>query len=249
MDKDAVESQSVDKLLLEFRKLHGVCTTTLDRSFEGERSASMAKSFLFTGDLAGWSKALTPSPEATLYARAEQEYLASLINVAQGQYCNAFKGLRLVLELTIQGVYLSANLVELNEWLRNSLDTNWSTLMDSNKGPISARFTDSFYPDLAGHVDSFSTMARTLYRELSETIHGNIPKHIPLPSSFAFDEDTFELWHRKAATVRITCLFCLAVRYLTTMSEEKRGIVENSVTEQLGHIAAIRILFGGPSTL
>lgn len=249
MADDSIEAERVNYLLSEFRSLHEICTTTLERSFEGKRSTTMASSFLFTGDLAGWAKALTPSPEARLYARAEQEYLACLINVAQGQYCNAFKGLRLVLELTIQGAYLSANLVELNEWLRNSLDTNWATLMDPNQGPLSARFADSFYPDLKEHVGSFSTMAGTLYRELSETIHGNIPKHIPLPSSFAFDDDTFELWHRKAATTRIICLFCLAMRYLREMSEDKRSIVENSVIEQLGHIAAIRILFGGPSTI
>ena len=231
-----------------FRDIHQNCATAIDRSFEDGRSYIMGTSCLFANDLAAWSKAVSPGAEAKLYARAEQEYLGALINLAQGQYSNAFKGLRLVLELTMQGAYLSANLIELHEWLRNSRDTKWTALMDPDTGPLSTRFADSFFPELRDHVGSFATMSRTLYRELSETIHGNIPKRIPLPASFEFDEETFDLWHRKAATARLICLFCLSARYLPTISEENRGIVEHGLIKQLGHIEAIRIFFGGPAT-
>jgi hypothetical protein len=232
----------------EFQTLHDICAATLRLSFEGERSSTMAKSFLFAEDLSGWRRIIAPNPESALYGRAEQEYLAALINVAQGQYCNAFKGLRLVVELTLQGAYLSVNILELHEWLRNSIDTRWATLMDPSKGPLSHRFCEAFFPALRDSVDSFATIAQTLYRELSEVIHGNIPNKIPLPASYHFDQETFDLWHEKAETARMTCIFCLSVRYLDSLSETNRAIVEHGVMDQLGHIESVRTLLGGPAT-
>lgn len=91
-------------------------------------------------------------------------------------------------------------------------------------------------------------MARTLYRELSETIHGNVPQHIPISPSLEFNQETFELWHKKAESVRLIGLFCLTCRYAAGMDEGERTSIEAGVVEQLGHIEPIRILFGGPAT-
>jgi hypothetical protein len=228
--------------------LHGICTATLNRSFDGEFAAMMARSFVFANDLSTWAQLISDRPERFLLAKASEEYLVAILNLVQGQYRNAFKGLRLVLELSLQGVYLSANLVELQEWMNNSRDTIWSNLTDPNKGPLTRRFVRAFFPEIEEHSNNFQSLAETLYRELSEAIHGNVPLRIPLPDSFNFDERTFKLWHEKATTVRMILHFCFGARYLKSLNEDKRAMVEQPITEELGHIEAIRTLLGGPRT-
>ena len=84
--------------------LHQLCTETLCRSFDSGYGISMAKSYMFASDLATWCELLSKQPERFLFEKAQQEYVTAILNLAQGQYRNAFKCLRLVLELCIQGV-------------------------------------------------------------------------------------------------------------------------------------------------
>lgn len=256
----APEDPPIPTVKDHFLTLNSTCSQTLEKSFKDEAATQMAQSYLFVNDLQAWTQYLVDRPENKLFQLAEQEYIAALLSLVHGQYRNAFKGLRLVLELSVQGTHLSTNQIELNEWLRSAKDTKWAVLIGADqepgteessaaaRSPFTRRFCDSFFPDIRDHASSFATMARTLYRELSETIHGNIPKDIPLPPSLEFDKDTFDLWHRKAGTARLIVLYCLTCRYSAQMDEESRTSVEAGVTDQLGHIEPIRTLFGGPAT-
>jgi hypothetical protein len=132
--------------------------------------------------------------------------------------------------------------------MNNSKDTIWSNLTDPNKGPLTRRFVRAFFPEIEEHSNNFQSMAVTVYRELSEAIHGNVPMHIPLPDSFEFNEPTFTLWHEKAMTVRVILHFCFCARYLKSLTEEMRAKVDQPIAEELGHIEPIRTLFGGPRT-
>lgn len=105
-------------------------------------------SYLFSNDLEAWARVLRTQREQALYKTAGHEYVVSLLNACEGQYRNAFKGLRLVLELCVQGAYRSANLVQLDEWLKGEKDTQWATLMDDDNGVVSKRFCRAFFPDL-----------------------------------------------------------------------------------------------------
>jgi hypothetical protein len=228
--------------------LHGVCTKTIEASLSAENVAKMNQSCALGEDLSKWCSILSDKPESFLYAKAEQEYLTAMLNLAQGQYRNAFKCLRLVLELCIQGAYLSANLVELYEWLNNISDTNWGKLTSAETSPLGTRFCKAFFTEISSHANNFRTMAGTIYRELSETIHGNVPNNIPLPDSFEFDDQIFDLWHDKAETVRLIVAFCFCSRYLKESSPENLSVIETIVVGQLDHIEQIRIVMGGPSS-
>jgi len=225
------------------RRLHSQCTQTLDRSLEGENEARLAESYLFAADLDAWKKAIDGELEVRLVETAASEYVLAALNICQGQYRNGFKGLRLVLELCLQSTHLSANLVLRAEWLKGEQDTVWATLVDEDNGPLSSRSCRAFFPDLLDHVGHFRQIGKNLYRELSECIHGNIPNHIPLPTSLEFSQETFDLWHSKAKLVRLVVHFAFALRYLSGLPATKRSTLEAAVTEQLGHIAAIRTAF------
>ena len=137
------------------RDLHDLCTASLARSFDTAYDALNANSYRLATDLDCWTKVLESRPEQALYAAASAEYILALLNNAQGQYRNAFKSLRLVLELVLQGVYLSVNLVTLREWLASQADTSWNAILDGDKGIFAKRFCRAFFPELDATINEF----------------------------------------------------------------------------------------------
>ena len=225
------------------RRLQDKCSDTLEKSLQEINAANLGESYLFACDLDAWKKAIDGELEIRLVETAANEYALAILNCCQGQYRNAFKGLRLVLELCLQSTYLSANLVLLAEWLKGEQDTIWATLINADTGPLSARACRAFFPDLLDHVENFRQIGQTLYRELSECIHGNVPNFIPLPASLEFSKDTFDLWHSKAKLVRLVVHFTFVMRYLNALPAMNRTLLETAVIDQLGHISAIRNAF------
>ncbi|MGR2664357.1 hypothetical protein ACUXVY_22440 [Chromobacterium haemolyticum] len=223
------------------KKLHEKCSTVVESSLSAENELTLGRSYIFASDLEGWREAMSDPPNENLLETASAEYLLAILNICQGQYRNGFKGLRLVLELCIQSIHLSANLMLRQEWIKGEQDTIWASLVDEDNGPLSKRFCNAFFPELGVHAAHFRSLARTLYRELSECIHGNVPNHIPLPTSLVFSQETFDLWHAKAKLVRRLVIFSFALRYLRTMPMEKKSLVEAALIEELGHIDVIRM--------
>jgi hypothetical protein len=172
----------------------------------------------------------------------------ALLNNSQGQYRNAFKGLRLALELVLQGAYLSVNLIALNEWLTSQADTSWQAILDDDKGVFAKKFCLAFFPSLADSANAFKALAQTLYREMSECTHGNVPHRIPLPQKVEFHEPTFVIWHEKAATLRYILNFVLTVRYARSFNVEIQASLGPVITDQLNHLEAVRQMFGGPTS-
>ncbi len=221
------------------------CNTTLAQSLSTPNDVLVGQSHVLASDLQTWCAVLAAQPEVKLLETASGEYVLSLLNACQGQYRNAFKGLRLVLELCLQSTYLSTNLVLRQEWMKGESDTIWAVLIDTENGPLSKRYCRAFFPDLCEHCANFREIAKSIYRELSECIHGNVPSRVPLPDSLVFNADAFLLWHEKAKVVRQVIAFALSTRYLCSLPEAARTSVEPCVSDQLGHIKEVRSVFGG----
>lgn len=230
-----------------FRELQKKCDEILATSVEDANAGLMASSRQFCLELGAWHLVIGSRRESELLRIAALEYDFALLALAQGHYRHAFKGLRLVLELCLQAVTLSANELCLREWLDNRRDTIWSVIVDDENGVFSKQFAQGFFPDLALHVQHYRGLATSVYRECSECVHGNIPKHVPLPASLSFDKEVFTLWHSKAAIVARIVHFSLCLRYLTDLSDAEVASLEPSLSDRLGHVAEIRSRLGGPT--
>jgi hypothetical protein len=113
------------------RRHHTTCSIVVAASCEAKYNAHNAGSYGFANDLDLWIQCLSDRPESVLFQTASSEFVLALLNNSQGQYRNAFKGLRLVLELILQGAYLSVYPVLLSEWLRSQADTSWQAIFSS----------------------------------------------------------------------------------------------------------------------
>lgn len=228
-------------------QLHKRCGQILTVSMTGANLGVVAGSHQFTYELSAWCKILENRTESELIKVATMEYELSLLALTQGHYRHSFKALRLVLEVSLQAVHLSVNEICLREWLDNSVDTFWSSIVNEDQGIFSARFTKAFFPELLKHVQHYRSLAITVYRECSECVHGNMPKYIPLPTSLDFNQDVFDLWHSKAEVVALIIHFALSIRYLSDLSERDIAVIEPFLTDRLGHIEEVRRLLGGPT--
>jgi hypothetical protein len=235
-----------DAITSVYRRLHDACGAIVQASLQAQYAQLIAESHAFLQELEHWAEVIAPNKEQHLLAVAVREYQYALLALAQGLYRQAFKGLRLVLELCLQAIHLSAHQVELQEWLTSRKDTVWGALVDENNGVLSVRFSNAFFPELKDDVRHHRGLAEQLYRECSECVHGNMQKHIPLPTSLIFSAESFELWHRKAAGVALVITFALSLRYLRDMTTEQLKTLEHDLLDRLGHVAAIRRRFGGP---
>ena len=254
MTKSPADTETASKAQQTFglrtiiHSLHRDCTRTVLCSVQSKHNEINAASYGLSSDLDAWTKVLAARPENVLYVTASNEYVLAQLNNAQGQYRNAFKGLRLVLELILQGAYLSVNLVTLTEWLGSQADTSWQAILDDNKGVFAVRYCRAFFPTFTDDAAALKTLAETLYREMSECIHGNVPNKIPLPQKIAFDEPTFKLWHKKASTLRLIANFVFTVRYFRELNSEQQTQMTPIIFDQLGDFEPVRLALGGPAS-
>jgi hypothetical protein len=230
---------------LHYERLHSQCGTVLATSIGGQNEGKVARSHQFVQEIELWMSVVGSNREGCLLRIAAYEYQFALLALTQGHYRHAFKGLRLVLELTLQAVWLSTNEIELREWLQNKKDTIWASLVDRENGVFSVRFARCFFPSLEPHLASHGALAEQVYRECSECVHGNVPKHVPLPDSLGFSPGTFDLWHAKADVVALLFHFVLVMRHFGELPGESIQRLEAQLLARVGHVQEIRVAMGG----
>jgi hypothetical protein len=246
-EQQTTEGRIIGKLpiQLHYDGLHNQTGSILSSSLLEANAIKLARSHQFVQEIEMWVTVLNNRRESALFKMMAHEYQYALLALAQGHYRHAFKGLRLVLELTLQSVHLSTHEIELREWLQNRKDTIWSALVDRENGVFSIRFARSFFPSLEQHVAYHLALAAQVYRECSECVHGNVPKHIPLPDSLAFSQSSFDLWHAKADIVALLYHFTLAMRYLQELNQADVAKLEATLIARLGHVQELRVALAG----
>ena len=231
----------------EHVRLHEQCTAAVQETFTADTAGLQATSHGFLKDLEVWAKHLTGRTEEDLFVAATREYQFALLAVVQGQYRQAFMALRLSFELLLAVLQLSAHELHSRMWLRGQRDIVWATLIDKENGVLSKTFIAAFYDELAYPGPQYRAMAETVYRECSEYVHDNAPTHLHLPATVKFSADVFEEWHSRTKVIRLVASFALAARYVRLCRAHELENLEHTVLDNLGHVEAIRALFGAPA--
>ena len=229
-----------------YRELYDACGEVLTASFEADTAGLHAGSHSFISDLEHWHALLKDRPESFLLRAALSEYQFGLLAVIQGQYRQAFMALRLSFELLLGMTYLSANELQLRQWLRGERDLVWNALIDVESGVLSKQFIRAFYEDLVEEAPHYRTMGQEVYRECSEYVHGNSLTHASLDGRVVFQHTVFEAWHAKAKTIRLVASFALCGRYVFLTDAAGRSKLESVLIDNLGHISAVRLILGAP---
>lgn len=227
-----------------YRTLLNTCAEILNHTLTGECSQLHSESHNYVADCESWLQVLEDCPESEPLSVALREYQYALLALSLGQYRQAFMALRLYLELSLGTIHLSAHEVELRLWLRRERDIIWRTVVDENSGVFAKQFTRAFFYELSELAPQYRAIAVTTYRNCSEHVHANPGVDPPLPDSLIFSKDVVERWHMLAGNVRLVVGFAMTSRYLMVIPEESRNMLQHIVLDQLGHVAAVRSVYG-----
>lgn len=122
-------------------------------------------------------------------------------------------------------------------------DINWSALKDPQSGVFSVNFIRAFNSEFSVFGRQYLAIAEAVYRECSEFVHGNAGTHAILPSDIAFDKKAFLAWHDKAAAMRVAIVFAFSARYLNHVSKEAFGLMEPIISDVLGDLQPVQMIF------
>lgn len=227
-----------------YKELQTNTGKVLDTSLSGEFGLLHSRSHASLSDFKCWTDVLKDRPEVQLLRAGVREYHFALLALAQGFYRHAFMALRLFLELSVHAVNLSANELQLRLWICRARDLSWSEIIDEEKGVFSVVFIRAFCPELKDEALHYRALAKELYRECSEYVHGNPDLQTSLPETLEFSENVFRAWHSMAGSACLVVHFVLAMRYLSSLTLEDRSKLESTLVEELGHLHGVRCFFG-----
>lgn len=211
------------------------------KSQDNEKLQANGHDFLV--DLDNWIKVLSNRPEQNLYEVAFKEYQYALIFVSQGFYRQAYSSLRFFVEHTHAALFFSSREMELRLWKLGQQDILWSTIVDEEQGFFSKKFFRAFSPFLLDEMPYFRDVAKKLYRECSEFIHGNFSTYNVLPENLEYNEAVFKEWHTKAETSRLLIVFSLCARYLGDISYDDKSSLEICIMDYIGYVKSIEEMF------
>lgn len=218
------------------QKCQEVVTTTFLEDIDGKHAAN----HLFTEDLEKWCAVLSLSPEACLLQAASKRFQFSLLSASQGKYRNAFSDLRGFIENALAAVWFSGHVVEYQLWAQGKRDIFWAELIDPDNGIFSHKYVTAFFSELSSEAKHYNAIAKQVYRECSEYVHGNQKIEPPLQDEIKFSKEIFDVFQDKAETASLVVTFCLALRYLKYLSKESLLVVEAPVIDKLGSLSVIR---------
>ena len=229
-----------------YKRLQERTATIMDETFADDQGGLHSSRYSFVLDLEKWLDVLEQRPEIQVYKIAIREYQYSLFAAVSGLYRQAFMSLRLFLEMVAFGIDCSANELKLRRWMRGEVDVHWLKLSDSDSGILSSNFTRAFFEELDELAPQYATIARTIYRECSEYVHGNYSTQQGL-TTLEFDHDLFLKWENRADSAKLVVSFLFCIRYLKSLDETQKNTLEMAIIDSVGHIAQIRSIIGGPT--
>lgn len=212
-----------------------------DSSIENDRN-DIAQILVDLGKCADF---LVPRYEGQLYDLALRELQLSLLAALGASYRQAFMGLRLALEHWFTGIKFSTNELSFRAWQLEEEDVSWSDLNSEISGVLSERFAHIFWPQTEQRVATYQNLAKKLYRECSEYVHGNLRTHMFLPNQLEYDRATFLSWKEKLDTLKLLFVYSFVLRFATTLRATGQEPYAAVTLDSIGHLNEVRDLFAG----
>ena len=164
---------------------------------------------------------------------------------AQGFYKEAISTLRQCLEHTLFAVMLSTNDYKYRLWQAGKYDMSWKQIMDDQNGIFGIEFIRIYAKDVDEMRSvELQTIAKDVYRECSEYVHGNFDKLNILSDNLTFSEKAFEQYIKYFESVRYVICMALFIRFREIFNNPNnlKGL-ESVVIDNIGMLPEIQILF------
>jgi hypothetical protein len=206
----------------------------------------LGKAHHFASCVYEFAQNISDEKERKILITVSSQIEAATLNSSLGMYRQAFSSLRLAFEMALAVAHFSVHKLELQEWLDGRADIKWAALIDENNGILSDRFAKAFFPEFSQDIGIYRSKAISIYRSLSEYVHGNNETWCSSGLELKFNEDLLTSYFESINIVEDIIIFVLSCRYLKTFPPETIESLQ-FIPENMNHISYIREYFGGPS--
>jgi hypothetical protein len=194
-------------------------------------------------DLEALGKLMQGRPEDRMFRLAMLEYQHALYSVAFAQYRQANMSLRLFIELSLGSILFSAHEIDARLWLSGEKDNRWGVITADETGIFSKSFCKAFFEELGEYCEQYQAMAKALYRECSEYVHGNLLSYDGLDGSISINTGALDAWLERADTARLVVKFCLILRYLLHARSDLQNELEDVIMDDFSQISSISAIY------
>lgn len=205
---------------------------------------ALSKCIAFADDLHKWVSYCDNVKDYILVKEAQTECINSIYMCAQGFYKEAITTLRQFFEHMLFAILLSTNDYKYRLWQTGRYDMSWSQIVDDQNGIFGKQFI-SVYAESLDEVRSveFLTIAKNVYRECSEYVHGNFEKLSSLPDNLLFDENAFEQYVEYFSNIQYLICVALFIRFRHIFNiPETIAALEPIISDNLGTLSEIQLL-------
>ncbi len=224
-----------------FTKLNAESQTVFEQSIY--QKETLGKLHHLSSCIYEMSNVLRDPQEKRILETVSAQLESSNYSLIVGLYRQAFSSLRLALEMGLGAIYFSASKIEMHEWLDGRRDIKWSRIIDEDNGVYSKRFIMAFFPDLVDDAGEYRANAISVYRKLSEYVHGNNETWINGSIKIMYKNELFKQYCQYYKRVTESILFAATCRYAKTFDDNERESMQ-FLPEEFNHIEKIRELFG-----
>ena len=210
-----------------------------------EDSTSLGETHAISDFLAEFSECLFEIQEKEMLRTVAIQLETATLNLSLGLYREAFSSLRLAFEMGLGLIHFSIHKLEHNEWVNGDNDIKWAKLIDSENGILSQRFSKAFFSELSVEIVEYNNRAKSVYREMSEYVHGNNETWEQSGLILEYNEQLKKRYFELFKEVSAILLFILNCRYLKSLDTETLDNISEFLLDELSHISAIREFLGG----
>ncbi|MFM7851463.1 MAG: hypothetical protein ACKO96_05965 [Flammeovirgaceae bacterium] len=226
-----------------YTELGEKCNAIHLETLDSTRLELLAKSHSSVFDFNLLFEAIKERPEYDILRIALREYQMGILSLNLGLYNQAFISLRFFFERTLVAIMFSSKEIELRLWQKGERDTYWNEIIDDDNGIFSHKFCRAFFPELKDESKHYKILAKKVYRECSEFVHGNLSVQDKIPENLQFSEDLLKEWHTKSNTIRRVIIFVFCIRYLRHLGPEALKSIEPTILEEFGTLAPVTSIY------
>lgn len=203
------------------------------------------KCIAFADDFSTWLLYCGNFSKYRLISEAKTECINSICLCAQGFYKEAISTLRQCLEHTLFAVMLSTNDYKYRLWQAGKCDMSWTDLMNNQNGIFGIQFIRTYANDVEETRSiELLTIAKEVYRECSEFVHGNFEKLNMLTDSLAYSEKAFNQYISYFKSIKYVICMALFIRFRDILNKpDTLRLLESVLIDNIGMLPEVQLLY------
>ncbi len=227
-------------------KINDKARENIEKLYNSGKMDLMNKCISYTDDLTKWISCCGEFSSYLLVKEAQNKCLKSIIMCSQGFYKEAIITLRQFLEHMLFAIALSTNDYKYRLWKIGQCDMSWTQIMDGQNGVFGKEYIHVYAKDVNDERSmELLTIAKNVYRECSEFVHGNYEKLSFLTENMNYDEKLMDMYTDYFSSIKYLVSMALFIRFREILNDKRNlTLLESIIMDNLGMLSEVQLLYG-----